>query len=148
MSGPRERKTVAARTASYRFGFAARARGYRDSVNSVHARRGNREPALLGPLADDTVVIWLGPESDLVRRIGDSVQQGTRHVVVDVGDVEMLDSSTLSALKRVAGRLRTRGGRLSVICSQPRLASHLHLTQLSRSFHVFETLDEALHTAP
>jgi anti-anti-sigma factor len=114
-------------------------------VNSVH----DREPALLGPLADDTVVIsWLGPESDLVRRIGHSVQQGARHVVVDFGDVEMLDSSTLTALKRVAGRLRTRGGRLSVVCSQPRLASLLHLTQLSRSFHVFETLDEALHSIP
>lgn len=116
-------------------------------MNSVH----DRELALLGalPPAHDTVVIsWVGPESDLTRRIGDSVQVGARHVVVDLGDAEMVDSSTLTALKRVAGRLRTRGGRLSVVCSQPRFASLLHLTQLSRSFHVFESLDAALHDTP
>jgi anti-anti-sigma factor len=107
-------------------------------VNSVHGR----ERPLL---ADTTVVIACAtPENDLARHVADSVRLGVRRVVVDLGDAEMVDSKTLTALKRVAGKLRSRGGRLAVVCAHPGLASLLDLTLLSRSFEVFRSLDAAL----
>ena len=77
-----------------------------------------------------------------------SVDQGARHLVVDLGDAEMVNSATLTTLKRVGGRLRMTGGQLSVVCSNARLASLLDLTLLSRSFALFRTLDAALAGAP
>jgi anti-anti-sigma factor len=76
-----------------------------------------------------------------------SLDLGARHVVVDLGDGRRVDATTLSALKRLAGRLRSRGGGLAVVCSQPSLRSILDQTLLSRSFAVFGTLDAALRHA-
>ena len=90
------------------------------------------------------IVIASPGDSDLAERVRASLDLGARHVVVDLGDGDEVDASTLSALKRLAGRLRSRGGRLSVVCSQPSLTSILDLTLLSRSFGVFGTLDAAL----
>jgi anti-anti-sigma factor len=100
-------------------------------------------------LEGSTVVIaCAGPDVDLASRVATSIELGARHVVVDLGEAEMVDSSTLTALKRVAGALKPRGGRLSVVCQHPGLAKLLDLTLLSRSFRVFGTLDAALGTAP
>lgn len=86
--------------------------------------------------------------ASLAVRLQASVDQGARHLVVDLGDAEMVDSTTLTTLKRFGGRLRMMGGQLSVVCSNARLASLLDLTLLSRSFALFRTLDAALAGAP
>ncbi len=107
-------------------------------MKSVH----DGEPTLL---AGTTVVIaCAGAETDLPRQVAASVRLGARRVVVDLGGVEMVDSGTLTALKRTAGKLRARGGRLAVVCSHPGLASLLRLTLLTYSFEVFGSLDAAL----
>jgi anti-anti-sigma factor len=101
-----------------------------------------------GLLADTTVIISCSPWDDgLARRVADSLDQGARHVVVDLGDAEMVDSSTLTTLRRFASKLRSHGGRLSVVCGQPALSRLLELTLLSRSFDVFGSLDAALRTS-
>jgi anti-anti-sigma regulatory factor len=100
-------------------------------------------------LVGDTIVIAGPGDDDLAERVRMSLDLGARHVVVDIGDGGRVDATTLSALKRVAGRLRSRGGGLSVVCSQPSLRCILDLTLLSRSFAVFGTLDAALrHAGP
>jgi anti-anti-sigma factor len=96
-------------------------------------------------LAGTTVVIsCTALETDLARRLADSLRLGARHVVVELGDAPTVDSSTLASLTRVAGRLGARGGRLSVVCEHPNLASLLHVTLLDHSFSVFDSLDAAL----
>lgn len=99
-------------------------------------------------LLTGTTVVIACREIDIARQVATSAALGAHHVVVDLGAVEMVDSSTLTALKRVAGRLRSRGGRMSVVCEHPGLAGLLHLTLLSRSFQVFSSLDGALRTTP
>jgi anti-sigma B factor antagonist len=100
-------------------------------------------------LAGDTIVIACPGDDDLADRVRMSLELGARHVVVDLGDGGRVDATTLSALKRLAGRLRSRGGRLSVVCSQPSLRTILDVTLLSRSFAVFGSLDAALrHAGP
>jgi len=96
-------------------------------------------------LADSTVVIaCAAPETEIAQQVRSSVRLGARSVVVDLGDSEMVDSSTLTALKQLGGELRSRGGGLSVVSTNPGLSSVLHMTLLSRSFRVFRSLDEAL----
>jgi anti-anti-sigma regulatory factor len=99
-------------------------------------------------IAGDTIVIAYSGD-DLAERVRTSLDLGARHVIVDVGDGKRIDATTLSAFKRLAGRLRSRGGGLSVVCSQPSLRSILDQTLLSRSFAVFGTIDAALrHAGP
>ena len=110
-------------------------------MNAVHHRARS--------IDGDTIVIAYPGDSELADRVRASLDLRASHVVVDLGDGDRVDASTLSALKRLAGRLRSRGGRLSVVCSQPGLTSILDLTLLSRSFAVFGTLDAALrHAGP
>ena len=107
-------------------------------MTAVHHRARN--------LAGDTIVIAYSGD-DLAERVRMSLDLGVRHVVVDVGDGRRVDATTLSAFKRLAARLRSRGGGLSVVCSQPNLRSILDLTLLSRSFAVFGSVDAALRRA-
>jgi anti-anti-sigma regulatory factor len=119
----------------------AAATGIRPTVSAVHHRARSH--------AGDTIVIACSGDDDLAERVGMTLELGARHVVVDLGDGERVDATTLTALKRVAGRLRSRGGHLSVVCSQPSLTSILDRTLLSRSFAVFGSLDAALrHAGP
>lgn len=81
---------------------------------------------------------WGNPRSSL---------HGRDPIVIDLGAVEMVDSSTLRLLRRIAGRLPRADGRLSVICPHPGRADLLHLTLLSESFPVFGSRDAALRPA-
>jgi anti-anti-sigma factor len=128
------------------------------AVKAGFTEPGLSHPGLLQPelsqswpsqsgLSGRTVVIaCAGSELDLARTVAASFEIGIEHVVVDLGGAEMVDSSTLTALKRTAARLRSRGGTLSVIAPHPGLASLFRLTLLSRSFNVFGSLDAALKT--
>jgi anti-anti-sigma factor len=96
--------------------------------------------------AGTTVIITCAPWDEVARRVAD-VGSGVEHVVVDLGDAEMVDATTLSTLRRFGARLRSHGGRLSVVCGHPALSRLLELTLLSHSFDVFGSLDAALQTS-
>jgi anti-anti-sigma factor len=96
-------------------------------------------------LAGDTIVLASPADDDLADRVQTSLELGARHIVVDLGDGKRIDATTLSSLKRLAGRLRAKGGDLSVVCSQPNLRRILDLTLLSR---VVRGLRHARRRAP
>ncbi len=90
-----------------------------------------------------TTVVIACAEGDIARHVETSVALGANHVVVDLGDVEMVGSATLTMLKRAAQHPRSQERRMSVVCQHPGLADLLHLTLLSRSFEVVTSLDAA-----
>ena len=92
-----------------------------------------------------TVVITCVPWDEVAGRV--AAVSGVEHVVVDLGDAEMVDSTTLTTLRRFGSKLRSHGGRLSVVCGHPALSRLLELTLLSHSFEVFGSLDAALQTS-
>jgi anti-anti-sigma regulatory factor len=94
-----------------------------------------------------TAVLPLVDENELRLRLADTVRRGARHVIVDLGDAEMVGSRTLADLRGAARALRPTGSRLSVVCGHRGLARLLRLTLLSRSFGVFRSL-EAARRAP
>ncbi len=98
--------------------------------------------------AGSTIVIACANDGvELADRLRSSLELGAHRVVVDLGPAEMVDASTLTTLKRLGERLRSRGGDLSVVCRSHGLANLLDLTLLNRSFAVFPTLDAALDTS-
>ena len=77
---------------------------------------------------DDTHVIELGGEVDLYtapefkERMVQVIEDGKKHVVVDLSKATFIDSTTLGVLVGGVKRLRPAGGSLTLVCTD---AEHL-----------------------
>jgi anti-anti-sigma factor len=88
------------------------------------------------------VVRWRGSHDALEADLTEVSASLDTRVVVDLEGAEAVDSRTLTTLHRVARRMRSGGGRLTVVASDPRLSSILRLTMLDRSFDVVRSRAE------
>ena len=88
--------------------------------------------------SDDKVIVvrWRGSRGALETDLTAVRAGGRTRVVVDLEGAEAVDSRTLTIIHRLARRMRSGGGRLTVVASDPRLSSILRLTMLDRSFDV------------
>ena len=59
-------------------------------------------------------------------------------------DVGFLDSTGLGVLVGVLKRVRTQGGELRLVCTQPRIAKVFEITRLDSAFAIFDSLDGAV----
>jgi anti-sigma B factor antagonist len=66
------------------------------------------------------------------------------HIVLDLGQVEFVDSSGLGLLVRFLSRTHQFGGGLKLCAVRPRVAEVLRVTKLSTSFDVHASADEAI----
>lgn len=82
--------------------------------------------------------------TDFKEQLLEKIANETANVVVDLSNVEFVDSSFLGAL--VAGLKRTtmRDGDLKIVGLQPPVRSMFELTRLYRIFDIFENLEEAI----
>ena len=95
------------------------------------------------------LVLEVGGEIDvytapqLRERLISLVDGGARHVVVDLGRVEFLDSTGLGVLVGALKRLRGAGGELFLVCGQERLLKIFRITGLDRVFTLYPTVAAA-----
>jgi anti-anti-sigma factor len=103
------------------------------------------EPARTG-----TAVVHLDGRLDLVsagetkRRLVEAVEGGQRRLVVDMADVDFVDSSGLGAIIGVLKAARQAGGDVRIARPTSQLQSILELTMLDRVLRPYETVEEAL----
>jgi anti-anti-sigma factor len=115
-------------------------------------RRQRDEPVIEVSKQGDAVVVRLGGELDLstageVRRaLFDSATASSGRVVVDLAEVEFMDSTALAILLEVRGRLR-EGERLLLAAPGLEARRALELSGLDRYFSVHPTVEEALAAA-
>jgi anti-sigma B factor antagonist len=83
----------------------------------------------------------------LRERLVDLVSQGHRQIVVDLEGVDFLDSTGLGVLVGGLKRLRSHGGDLSLVCTQPRILKVFEITGLTTVFSISSTVDEATATS-
>ena len=81
---------------------------------------------------------------DTREALDGALDEGATEVVVDLTDVDFIDSSGLACIVNVARRLGESGGRLVVVNRHPAVARTLQLTRLDRIFEVVGDRDEAL----
>ncbi len=81
---------------------------------------------------------------DLKQQIINLLDSGVRHVIVNLTNVEYLDSTALGVLIGGLKRLRERDGTLDLICPNPRIKRIFEITGLDKIFDIFSTEDEAL----
>lgn len=89
-------------------------------------------------LGDKELLISVSGELDLhsVRSLQDALDEAQKEsgvrVIVDLGDVVLVDSIALGALARASRRLREGGGALGVVASNAEVVRAFEITSLDR----------------
>lgn len=79
---------------------------------------------------------------DLKAKVGEWIDKGTGRIVLDLTDVEFVDSTGLGAILSILKRLP--GQSLVLAGCRPPIAELLKLTRLDRVFKLFPTQAEAV----
>jgi anti-anti-sigma factor len=72
---------------------------------------------------------------------------GERVIVLDLTQVEFIDSTALGTILRFREQLESQGGQLEVVCLDGAVKRLLEITNLARSFRVHGTRETALDAA-
>ncbi|BCJ32719.1 anti-sigma-B factor antagonist [Actinocatenispora thailandica] len=106
-----------------------------------------------GTVADRTILrvtgeidVYTAPR--LRQRLVQLVEDGARHLVVDLGGVEFLDSTGLGVLVGGLKRMRALSGSFALVCDQERILKIFRITGLDRIFTIVPTEQDALAVAP
>lgn len=98
---------------------------------------------------DQTSVIELAGEvdvytaPDLKGQIINLLDNNITKVIVDLTDVDYLDSTALGVLIGGLKRLREREGSLDLVCPNPRIRRIFEITGLDKIFDIHQTPEEA-----
>jgi anti-sigma B factor antagonist len=99
---------------------------------------------------DGWTVLSLSGEIDIAtaprvrERLYALLAEGKEKLVVDLDDVGFLDSTGLGVLVGVLKRVRTQGGELRLVCTQPRIVKVFEITRLDSAFAIFDSIDGAV----
>lgn len=75
------------------------------------------------------------------------VDEGSANVILDLSQIDFVDSSGLGALVRLAKKIQTIGGTLQII-SNPRVTQTVRLVRLEQFLSLRGSLDEARSNLP
>ena len=95
-------------------------------------------------------IIEVGGEIDVYTapklrdRISELVADGNYKLVIDMENVDFLDSTGLGVLVGGLKKLRAHDGSMQLICTQERLLKIFRITQLAKVFAIYETQADAL----
>jgi anti-sigma B factor antagonist len=81
---------------------------------------------------------------NLKQQIITLLDSGVRHILINLTNVEYLDSTALGVLIGGLKRLRERDGSLDLICPNPRIKRVFEITGLDKIFDMYTTEEEAL----
>ncbi|MBN2169051.1 MAG: STAS domain-containing protein [Actinobacteria bacterium] len=96
----------------------------------------------------DYTVIKLKGEVDIYtapslrETIVDTVEKGRYKIVVDLDEVNFLDSTGLGVLVGGLKRVKQHEGELGIICNQEKVLRIFKITGLTKIFKMFESADE------
>ncbi len=82
----------------------------------------------------------------LRERLVELVDGGSRHVVVDLGRVDFLDSTGLGVLVGGLKRLRAANGTFGLVCSKEPLLKIFRITALDQVFPIHPSIEAATST--
>lgn len=95
-------------------------------------------------------VVSVGGEIDVYSApklrdvIAERVAEGSYHLVLDLEEVEFIDSTGLGVLVGGLKKVRTHDGSLEVVCTQDRVLKVFRITGLEKVFVIHDSVDAAL----
>lgn len=99
---------------------------------------------------DGKTVVAVGGEIDVYTapklrdKITELVGAGVYDLVIDLADVEFLDSTGLGVLVGGLKKVRAHDGSLALVCNQDRLLKIFRITGLAKVFTIHEDQSSAL----
>jgi len=88
--------------------------------------------------------IVFGDEGAALRERGRNILAGTPRVVVDLNEVDYIDSGGLGILVGLWVSARNKGGELKLVSPTQRIKELLRRTSLAQIFRVYVNIDEAV----
>jgi anti-sigma B factor antagonist len=73
-----------------------------------------------------------------------AVAEGRRFLVLDLTDVEFIDSTGLSVLLNALRRVTRAGGRIALVCTNPTVLRLFEITKLDSTFDIHAEIGPAL----
>ncbi|WP_121256965.1 anti-sigma factor antagonist [Nocardioides ferulae] len=99
---------------------------------------------------DGTTIVAVGGEIDVYTapklrdKITELVADGVYHLVIDMENVEFLDSTGLGVLVGGLKKVRAHDGSLHLVCTQDRLLKIFRITGLAKVFVIHDSAEAAL----
>ena len=90
--------------------------------------------------------ITVGKEASALREAVATINTGPRNVVLDLADVDYIDSTGLGALVVVANSLRKNGGNVKLLNLTRRNIELLVMTKLATVFEIFTDEQDAINS--
>ena len=78
------------------------------------------------------------------ERLNDAIAGGATAVVLDLTEVEFIDSTGLSVLLNGLRRITRAGGRMVIACANPTVLRLFEITRLDSTFEILASCDEAI----
>lgn len=103
---------------------------------------------------DGVVVVDVGGSvdvytaSELRSGLDAQIQQGNTRLVIDLKDVDFLDSTGLGVLVARLKIVRNQNGWLRLVCTSDKVLRVFRITGLDKVFAIHESLEAALESAP
>ena len=103
---------------------------------------------------DEVAVVVLQGEVDIYSATQfkevmiQSIEEGAKHIVVDLVGVTFIDSTALGVLVSGAKRVRPQNGTLDIACQDENITRIFEITGLDRTFGIYPTREKALESAP
>jgi anti-sigma B factor antagonist len=88
--------------------------------------------------------IHVSTAPQLSTLLADVLTRGVTSLILDLTEVEFIDSTGLSVLLNVLRRLTQRGGQLVIVCTNPTVLRLFEITRLETTFDIVPTRDDAL----
>lgn len=102
------------------------------------------------PVDDRTMVIAISGDLHVStaprfsERLTEAIVTGKTAVVLDLAEVEFIDSTGLSVLLNGLRRVSQRRGRMALVCTNPTVLRLFEITRLDATFEIHATLEAAL----
>ena len=100
--------------------------------------------------ADGSAVVTVAGELDMFRApafqamLRRCIEQGARHVVVDLDEVTFIDSTGISVIVGAVARLRTAEGSLTIVYSSANVGRVFEIAAIDRIVGVYECRPHSL----
>ena len=88
--------------------------------------------------------IHVSTAREFSERLNDAIREGKKAVILDLTDVDFIDSTGLSVLLNGLRRVMRAGGRLVLVCANPTVMRLFEITRLDSTFEIVAARDEAL----
>jgi anti-sigma B factor antagonist len=101
-------------------------------------------------LDDQTTVVTVRGEihvstaPEFSRLLTEAVTAGRTRMVLDLTDVEFIDSTGLSVLLNALRRVTRAGGRMALVCTNPTVMRLFEITKLDATFDIHAEVGPAL----